>query len=228
VSLLLTALAGALLTQGQPGSLQLRKGDSWSAILTLRYVDSGAEIDETHVEKLDSEVTSTSPLTVKVSRRFVETRINGDVIPVLQTATPDVYTETWSPDNGLLQTTRSAPNPGHVRMDRLFRIAMPGGTKQTWRTAFPGNPELSIPGAAGHYSILGGAERDGRPTTRLKFRVAEDTNPAIVADGTAELDNATGLAISIELKATNIQMPGGTDRVRLEATHKTTRLPKRP
>jgi hypothetical protein len=216
------------MAQGAKPGLSLTKGDAWKALLSTRYLDSQQEIDETHVERLELSVLEPSPLKIQVSRKLAQTVVNGDVVPALAGAKPDVYTETVSLQNELVESTRAVLDPAQVRVGRLIRIVLPPGPLDgRWTVNLPGKPDAGVPDAIARYAVTGSAEHEGRMFTRIRIHYEERGDQAIAADGTGEIDNVTGLVSELKLRASNVQIPGGTDRTGAEISFTVTQLPKR-
>lgn len=208
--------------------LNLHRSDSWNATLSLHFVDQAQEIDQTHVEGILSEVVQETPLKVKVTRQLIETQIDGNRIPALKGLKPDTYAETLGPTGALLETTR-VETPVQARLARLYRVVLPPDRlSRPWDVTLPGTDDRGIPPATVRYAVTGRVQHGPRSFTKIKFHLEESGGPAPIAeDGTAEIDDLTGVLFELRAKATNVLLPGGTDRTSVEIIYCLSALPKR-
>jgi hypothetical protein len=231
--MMVALLFACLLSEpADPIKWQLSLGDSWSYRLKQTFLPArGATPEDEQVFVYDGKIRvtglKTDEIDFSVSARLVEQRSGGIDLPtssIVDTVVKRTFTLLGAE---VLQPDRYASEE-EFRLYRLLWFGFPpttgtGSWKVSWNRQRPnwGAPaevEYERTGSSQHYQLI-------TDVFRVRYREF-DRAPMMSAEGRADVDQAHGVLMVLNLKAKNAVVPGGEGLYDLDLQYHVTDLPK--
>lgn len=212
-----TSMLALLLLLHQSGTdlnPHLIVGDSWTASVTETmspYDKRDPVMIDRYFDECTVKVAEKDRWVIETKQKLVESTIGGTTVPAAK-GLEDMRFATTFKTGALPTRDPETTDSSELRLWRLKNfIAPPQGDSRTWKIDFPQIGSVKAPPAKETWSFAGDAHALATPgTAELVFEFQEaDGNKPIKATGYFSLDRRYGIPLVIDVKAQNVQAPGG-------------------